>query len=224
MTPDLDQLNFEEKLLLFRQLGDQLAAQALPDQVDPLIFRQKSVPQSQLFMVDLIPMIHRLFFGAPVNSSIEVLDVGPASMSGTKLLADLHAPESFNNLKMSVEAIDLFDTWERYGQFAAPDIPLMIGNIFDLDPKPWDLVLCSHVIEHVPDPKSFIDALRRLSSGYVIVACPFQENPLSTVGHVNTIDKRFLRLAGAIEVNVYTNYMWGKDREVVIAVFRGSMS
>jgi 2-polyprenyl-3-methyl-5-hydroxy-6-metoxy-1,4-benzoquinol methylase len=192
--------------------------------VDPEIFYFKSMPQSELFMAEIIPTIHELYFGYPVNRSIDVLDIGPQTFSGTRLLSRTHAPDSFNNLKMNISALDIHDHFKNLKECLCPEVEFFKANIFDVKDRSWDLIICSHVIEHVPDPKVFLDQLKRLSRRDIIVACPWNEDPITTKGHVNTIDKAFVRSVGASSLKIFTNFMWGKSREVCIFTLQGTAS
>lgn len=71
-----------------RRLGLGLGEEAL------VALAARRIPQSRLFMVDLIPHLHRLFAAAPADARIRVVDVGmetgagaPCSRSFTSLRA-----------------------------------------------------------------------------------------------------------------------------------------
>ena len=189
--------------------------------VDTEVFYNKSMPQSELFMAEIIPVIHELFFNFPINRSVEVLDVGPQTFSGTRLLARTHAQETFNNLKMKISAIDIIDSFLDLKECICPEVEFIKSSIFDIKDRGWDLIICSHVIEHVPDPKAFVEQLKRMSRREVVIACPWDERPITTQGHVNTINKAFVRSVGARNLKVFTNFMWGKTREVCIFTIQG---
>ncbi len=189
---------------------------------NPNVFLDKSSHQSTLFMLEIIPLIHELYFSEPVNVCKKVLDVGPQTFSGTGLLQRLHGPDTFCQLKMDVSAIDINDKFQKLGKIVAPDVRFIKGDIFQLD-SAFDLIICSHVIEHVEEPLTFISRLRDLAHDYVIVACPWNETPIRTVGHVNTIDKVFVRKSGAKGQRIFTNFSWGKQREVSIFWYDGRL-
>lgn len=178
--------------------------------VDPDVFFQKSMPQSELFMVEIIPVIHQLYFNWPYNGTAEVLDIGPQTFSGTRLLARIHAPNSFNNLKMKITALDIHDKFVPLKDCICPEVEFIKSDVFDVKDRAWDLIICSHVLEHVPKPLEFLAQLQRLSRRDVIVACPWNEDPITTKGHCNTINKALVRRAGARDLRVFTNFMWGR--------------
>lgn len=181
---------------------------------DPEKTVSKGMPQSLLFMVELVPFIHRLWGHLPEGSRRTVLDVGPENFAGTALLARLHAPESFNRLKLNVSALDISDEFALLGELVAPDVELLVGDITSVRDRAWDMVIASHVVEHVEDPVGFMCGLQELAREFVVIACPWRENPIVTPDHVSTIDKEVVMAAGARDLTIYTNFSWGKMREV----------
>jgi 2-polyprenyl-3-methyl-5-hydroxy-6-metoxy-1,4-benzoquinol methylase len=222
---DLDALSRDEMLTharRLRALWDQVERACVRRaQVDEVVFREKSMPQSELFMAEIIPVIHRLYFNFPYNGTIEVLDVGPQTFAGTRLLTRLHGANSFSNLKMAVSTLDIHDRFIELKELVCPDVAFIKSDVFDVRDRTWDLVICSHVVEHVPEPLQFLRRLQALARRDVIVATPWNENPITTKGHVNTIDKALVRQAGARDLQIYTNFMWGKTREVCIFTLPG---
>jgi hypothetical protein len=181
---------------------------------DAARFVDKGMPQSELFMAEMIPIIHRLYSHLPEGARKAALDVGPQNFAGTELLARIHSPRTFCRLKMSVTAVDIHDRFRLLGELVAPDVEFLVQNIFSIKERVWDFTVASHVIEHVPKPAAFVRRLQELSRDFVLLATPWREDPLTTTGHINTIDKKFVRAVGGRDLDVYTNYNWGKEREV----------
>ena len=174
----------------------------------------KGMPQSLLFMVELIPFIHGLWGHLPEGSRRTVLDVGPENFAGTALLAKLHAPDSFNRLKLEVSALDISDEFVLLGELIAPEVELLVRDVASIRDRVWDMVIASHVIEHVEDPVEFMKELQKRAREFVVIACPWREDPVVTPDHVSTIDKEVVMAAGARDLTIYTNFSWGKMREV----------
>ena len=189
---------------------------------DPEKFIDMGIPQSQLFMTELLPFIHRAYLPAPTNALKTVLDIGPQSFGGTKLLYDLHNTGTHNKLKLQITAVDIVSNFEMLQKLMVPQVEFLIQDIFSVQNRHWDFVICSHVVEHVPDPMPFLARCQALARDFVLVACPWEEFPLTTKGHVNTINHAFVKKAGGKDLKIYRNYMWGKKREVCIFMLDGT--
>ena len=96
----------------------------------------------------------------------------------------------------------------------APNVEFFVQDIFMIEDRAWDFIICSHVIEHVSDPKTFLKRLQQLARDFVLVACPWAENPITTKGHINTIEEDFVRAVGGCGLQTFVNYNWGKQRKV----------
>lgn len=113
-----------------------------------------------------------------------------------------------------MSAVDITNNFGLLKELIAPNIEFLIKDIFDIKDRTWDFCIASHVIEHVPNPLQFVRQLQALANDFVIVACPWVEDPLVTPGHINTITKSLVREMGARNLKIFTNYSWGKNREV----------
>ena len=89
--------------------------------------------------------------------------------------------------------------------FSILKLRYIVGDIFNLDKHDrWDLVICSHTIEHVPDPDRFLGRLINLARDFVILACPYKENPESLIPeHLHSIDDAFLERHHPISTYTY---------------------
>lgn len=181
-------------------------------------FRTKSMPQSTLFMAEIIPVLHDLYADLPPRATRTVLDVGPQNFAGTALLAQIHARRTFTDLKLRVSAIDIVDRFALLKEIVAPNVEFIHGNVFDLEPGSFDTVIASHVVEHVPSPQKFVHQLQAVANDHVIIATPWKEKLPLTQGHVNVIDEAFVESVGGERLTVYSNYSWGKNRKVCIFV------
>lgn len=179
-------------------------------------FIDKGMPQSRLFMVDIIPYIHRLYQHLPEGTWKSAVDIGPENFAGTQLLANTHSAGSFCRMKLKVTAVDITPRFEVLRPLVAPDVEFFVGNIFNVQDRKWDFSIASHVIEHVQNPLAFARRLQEISRDFVIIAAPWNEFPLKTPGHINTISKSLVREMGARDLQIFTNYSWGKDREVCL--------
>ena len=179
-------------------------------------FVTKGLPQSQLFMVEVIPFLHRLYLHEEENTTKRVLDVGPQNFAGTALLRDVHRRNSFNRLKLDVSAVDIVDGFDLLREIVAPGLPFLKSDVFKIKDQTWDTIICSHVVEHVPKPGQFLARLQDLAHDFVIVGCPWNEDPITTKSHINTINKQSIIEFGGRDLQIFTNYCWGKHREVCL--------
>ncbi|PSB11200.1 hypothetical protein C7B62_06520 [Pleurocapsa sp. CCALA 161] len=189
----------------------------LSDQV--FAIDRKSVQQSRLFIIDIIPHIYRLFYNVPQGTVLNVLDVGIHSGAGTGLLAELHNKRSYNHLKMNVMGLDITDNFHDYMKLCYPSFNFVKQDIFKIpEDQTWDLIICSHVIEHLSDPVPFVEKLRKLTKKYAIIACPYNEQDLRQ-GHLQTIDSDFVTKLNPLEYHIYTNFCWRVRGECIIMIF-----
>ena len=174
--------------------------------------------QSYVFYCELLPHFWGLYPDGYRNLSL--LDVGSRTGAGAALLQQIHHPESFSRIKLGVTALDIDDTYVAYAKAHHPDLEYLVQDVFDENfSRRFDIVVCSHTLEHVPDPARFLARLRSLARQWVIVACPFDEKDLIP-GHVNSIGFEFLRDERAHVSHVYRSLTWHGSM-AVIAVFAG---
>jgi hypothetical protein len=154
-------------------------------------------PQSLQFMIDLLPVIRELIAGWPRDVPLRVLDVGTASGAGANLLGQLYSGPMLGP-RMIVDAMELHPWMARYARgklsFIRKYLVADVRNYWS--EEPWDLVICSHTLEHVNDWGEFAAALKRLASRWVLVYTPWKEQH-RIPEHVLSIDEPFLELVGA---------------------------
>ena len=165
-------------------------------------------------MVEIIPYLHRLYGHYPEGIWRSVLDVGPQTFAGTAILATVHAANSFSRLKLDVHALDITDEFKYIKDIIAPTVHFHVGDIYEFNQRKFDIVIASHVVEHTKEPIRFMRRLQELAKEFVIIACPWREYPLTSPDHEVTIDKGVTMEIGARDLKIYTNYSWGKMREV----------
>lgn len=181
---------------------------------DPDDYLRKGFAQSSMFMVDVIPIIHRLYAHLPGTLRKTCLDVGPNIFAGTQLLHNMHAHGTYSRLKLSITAIDKSPVYQDLSAIIVPDVEVLIQDIFEVSGRVWDFAIASAVIEHVPNPVAFAKKLQSLARDFVIFTAPWRETPPMGTGHINVIDKETIFQTGARDLNIYTSYTWGKEREM----------
>jgi len=180
---------------------DSLPVEPTPSQ----LLKLRCDSQSLQFYSDIS---HLLCSKIPGFDTLSLLDVGPRTGSGLAFLRLVHHPAAFTRLKLNpVAGIDIDPMFQQISSVEFPDIQGMTGDIFDLPEKSWDIVSCSHTIEHIEDAESFAKQLITIARKYVVIACPFGEFPLGA-GHVRTIDYNFFRSVGFSDIKVYESQHW----------------
>src|SRR5437868_4181747 len=152
--------------------------------------------QSMQFMIDCLPMIRRLLFEKPSQQTFSVLDVGAGTGAGANVLATLYQGQVLGG-RLKVDAIELVPSLKGYADARFPLVNYWVGDILEYKgPQRWDLVICSHTIEHVDEPEAFVSFLAELACRWVLIYAPWKERDWLP-GHVNRIDRRFLRRVGS---------------------------
>ena len=175
---------------------------------------KKGIPQSQPFMAEIIPFLHKLYLSLTELETKTALDIGPLNFAGTALLASIHGRSSLNRLRLKVSALDIESRLAVMKEIVAPDVEFICGDLYKLKNRIFDLVIASHVVEHVPQPMDFMKAMQGIARDFVIIAVPWMEQLPLTGSHINVIDESFVNAIGGQDLNIYTNYCWGKSRQV----------
>jgi SAM-dependent methyltransferase len=145
------------------------------NKADAATFEYAFGAQSAQFMIDILPYLHEVMVAHYARSDeLSLVDVGAGSCIGTNLLTMLHSDHVVYS-KLNVTAVDHTDVRERWVRALYPMIDYRIADLFDLPGKQWDFVVCSHVIEHVEEPRDFIEALLRICKGFAFVYSPYEE-------------------------------------------------
>jgi len=177
----------------------------LPTDADEArLLRLRCDSQSLHFYGDISRFISQRVKGF---QTLSLLDVGGRTGIGTALLRLLHHPLAFTTLKFDpVTSLDLDPDLPRIAGQEFKDISAVQMNIFDLEPKSHDIVVCSHTIEHVPDMEGFIAQLERIARKYVVLACPIDEHVPLSDGHLRTITREHLASLGYADIEVYDSF------------------
>jgi 2-polyprenyl-3-methyl-5-hydroxy-6-metoxy-1,4-benzoquinol methylase len=171
--------------------------------------------QSLQFMIDCLPEIHDAIARCWAGTPLKVLDVGTASGAGANLLGNLYAGGMLG-YQIEVDALELTSSLAAYAKANYPFINYITADALDLPPTPnWDIVLCSHTLEHVERPADFLHHLQYLARSRVLIYTPYNEID-QIEGHINTIDDPFLAAVGAESKRIVTSPAWRPGLSCVI--------
>jgi len=124
---------------------------------------------------------------------IRILDVGSGSGIGAQVLGILL--KNARGISFEIFANDYSENYEPYARAYFDEITFLVGPVGKINDQ-FDIVLCSHLVEHFDNPFPFIANLRRLAQHALILYAPFQETPLSN-GHLYRFDECDLVKMGA---------------------------
>lgn len=208
-----------------RDVEDALSPSVRPNPEVPLW--ASTGPQSTQFMVDLLPQLQRYLATTPRGRIVDVLDVGPGNGHGTALLSSLYSSARLG-YSMRITATDIIDHYHNYIRVIAPRVRLVVQDIYSMG-ETFNIVIASHVIEHVPDPLRFSRQLQALATECAFIVAPYQEpRDRLTKGHRNVIDAALIDQLNADEVTIMRSVAWGAfydpPYEMVIARLPGTCS
>lgn len=165
--------------------------------------------QSKAFMVSMLPFIWSHMLTKQWGTHFRILDVGPGAGFGTELLASMHQGD-FLGYRATVDVIDIDDTYADFIRQTHKSVTsVMVGDIYDLTEK-YDIVVCSHVIEHVIEPLRFVRQLQQIATQKVFVLTPFEEKvELMAPGHINRFDRVFTENFHGDEIKLLESIAWG---------------
>lgn len=126
----------------------------------------------------IVSALRRYGAKRPGNS----LEIGPGSGVYLPVLADTFA---------SVTAADIERTFLQQAQAIAatrPNVTVKVDDITrsELNPRSFDLILCTEVVEHIADSAGAIRRMRELLApgGYLVLSTPQRYSPLELTARV----------------------------------------
>jgi 2-polyprenyl-3-methyl-5-hydroxy-6-metoxy-1,4-benzoquinol methylase len=209
---NLDDKSFGEMILSFHEVFDNLKdivfdkrnGEARKD------FEEGWGAQSVQFVIDCIPEIHRIMHKHYSRvDELSLLDVGAGSGIGSNVFTTLHSGRHVYS-KINVDAIDYIDSRLRWVKTMYPKVNYNIADVYELPEKNWDLVFCSHVIEHVPNPRIFLEKLIKTCKGFLFIYAPYNETN-RIPAHINTITESLFDGLAVENINIMKSMAWHAD-------------
>lgn len=199
-----------------------LELQGLPgfSREDLLSLERKGGVQSMQFMIDILPFINKYLKTHEHSSRFRVLDVGVGAGFGTDLLARLYA-SGILGYKFNIDGLDIRSNYHEYCNTRHGSFNHVVGDIYDEKfTRMYDIVICSHVIEHVANPSDFIRRLREIARNRIFVAGPFNEPPAQlTRGHIHSFNNLFFDENPPDNLSIILSPGWGAFMEPPYEMF-----
>ncbi len=170
-------------------------------------------------MLDLVPHVQRYMARHYDRfDALRLLDVGSGTGAGVNLLAQLHSDTMIWS-KLQIDAIDYVPWRSRWVATQYPKVGYRVMDSADLPAREWDFVVCSHVIEHLPDPQPMIRDVLRACRGFAFIYCPYNEVELSP-GHLSVVTEADFEPHRPAEVIVQESMAFhGPGRRCIMAIF-----
>ena len=127
--------------------------------------------------------------------------------------------EGNSKLKVKATALDIDDTYRELSNLISPDLEYIVKDIYSDFDRLWDVLICSHCIEHVPQPEKFVRRMCDLAREYVVISCPYKEDPDNLArSHINSIDDDFISQFNVVYKEVYNGFYWHQSDIVIFVV------
>jgi 2-polyprenyl-3-methyl-5-hydroxy-6-metoxy-1,4-benzoquinol methylase len=163
--------------------------------------------QSIGFAVDVCHVIQEEL-ASPEQQSMTLLDVGARTAAGSDLIARVFHPRSWSRLSLTVTAIDVDPSGHARAALSHPRIEYRVCDVFDIH-ETYDIVVCSHTLEHTDDPGRLLEKILGLARRLVVIAAPWKEPEASRLPyHLYTFDERFFERYPPSRFETYLSPHW----------------
>ncbi|WP_423281256.1 class I SAM-dependent methyltransferase [Enterovirga sp. CN4-39] len=177
--------------------------------------------QGLLFANDLLQLLQRDLMRQPAGRPMTFLDVGAGPGFGAAFFARLFRGGHIGP-KLDVRALELSPQWAEFYPILHDDIPVIVGDLFGLPDSSHDIVVCSHVIEHL-EPDEAIRFVRKMvgvSRELTAVICPWKEGEQRHPSHLHSLDEDFVRELHPTEWRVFPSLGWMHPNGCLGMIFR----
>lgn len=192
------------------------------DQAEESIYgervKTRTKAQPIQFLTHYLPLIQSHMRTFPARSRFSILDIGPGIGTGANTLGQMYSGKGLG-YGATVSTIDFKPRNKKFARTFLRYIRPHYGDIFKHEAV-YDIVIASHVIEHVSDPLAFVRRMREMSRGIAIVCAPYREpHAAMSPAHINSIDDDFIRNLNAERVEIVRSPGWGQFKEPPYEMF-----
>jgi SAM-dependent methyltransferase len=142
---------------------------------------------------------------------LSLLDVGARTAAGSNLIAQVFHPASYVQIKLDVTALDLEADHAEEARALYPEVRYRVGDVREVTDR-FDVVTCSHTLEHLADPGAVLEHMRAIAKRLVVIAAPYKEelgpdiaNPSK---HLYSFGDAFFEAHGPRRLDVYNSPHW----------------
>lgn len=175
--------------------------------------------QSMQYVIDCLPFFNEYCHNINLSkwNTYSLVDIGSRTGAGSNLLGTLYADWHYGEYQFIVDALDIDKDWVEYAKFFPNINSYRNDDIFNLSSDSYDICFCSHVIEHLDDPVTFVNKVTDISKYFSIFYCPYNEdNPIS--GHRTITDEIVNSCNPVWKKTVKSVHRWREDLEFIIFI------
>ena len=170
----------------------------------------RSDSQSLGFAVDLCHILQEEL-ATDDTVRLSLLDVGARTAAGSNLMAQVFHPESYVQILLNVTALDLDDAHQEEAGALYPDVLYRVDDIRDVRDR-YDVVTCSHTLEHLAEPGPILEQMRSIARRLVVIAAPYRERLDASIPnpsrHLYSFDDDFFESHPPRRLVVYNSPHW----------------
>jgi len=174
------------------------------------------IPQSMIFYAQLMPVVYQCALASRGSEPLKIADIGAAHGAGSNFIHTV-----LNNLlgvRVEVTAFEMQARYKRYAEAKFPAVRFKTIDFFD-DPEQYDIIVSSHTIEHMEDPRTFVSRVMDRVTSCAVFYVPYRERKLIP-GHLTSFDDALIQsMPGFVWGRVLKSIGWRTEANARVAAF-----